>query len=108
MVLKLYYKSKQEVMTIDQKFAQLKNILQNMQHVIVAYSGGVDSAFLLKIAVDVLGDNAYGVLAVSPTYPSREYEKAKDLADQMGAKLRIINTQEIEDENFVNNPVNRS
>lgn len=103
----MYYKSKQEVMTIDQKFAQLKNILQNMQHVIVAYSGGVDSAFLLKIAVDVLGDNAYGVLAVSPTYPSREYEKAKDLADQMGAKLRIINTQEIEDENFVNNPVNR-
>lgn len=94
-------------MTVDQKYAQLTNILHDMQHVIVAYSGGVDSAFLLKVAVDVLGDNAYGVLAVSPTYPSREYEKAKDLANQMGARLRIINTNEIEDENFVNNPVNR-
>lgn len=94
-------------MTVDEKFAQLKKILNDMQHVIVAYSGGVDSAFLLKVAVDVLGDKAQGVLAISPTYPSREYEKAKDLASKMGANLRIINTNEIEDENFVNNPVNR-
>jgi uncharacterized protein len=94
-------------MTIEQKFARLRDILKEMQHVIVAYSGGVDSAFLLKVAVDVLGNDAYGVLAVSPTYPSREYDKAKDLANKIGAKLRIINTREIENEDFVNNPVNR-
>lgn len=94
-------------MTIEQKFARLRDILKEMQHVIVAYSGGVDSAFLLKVAVDVLGNDAYGVLAVSPTYPSSEYDKAKDLANKIGAKLRIINTREIENEDFVNNPVNR-
>lgn len=94
-------------MDLQQKYAQLKNILENMQHVVVAYSGGVDSAFLLKVSTDILGENAYGVLAVSPTYPSREYQKAIDLAERMGAKLRIIKTHELEDEDFVNNPVNR-
>lgn len=94
-------------MDLQQKYAQLKNILENMQHVVVAYSGGVDSAFLLKVSTDIIGENAYGVLAVSPTYPSREYQKAIDLAERMGAKLRIIKTHELEDEDFVNNPVNR-
>jgi uncharacterized protein len=78
-----------------------------MGEVTVAYSGGVDSTFLLKVATDVLKDKAVGVLAVSPTFPSREYERAIEVAESFGATLRIIDTNELEDENFVNNPVNR-
>ena len=94
-------------MDTNQKFQALKELLSEMGHVIVAYSGGVDSAFLLKVAHDVLGDKAHGVLAISPTYPSREYEKAKEVARLIGARLRIINTNELEDDNFIKNPVNR-
>jgi uncharacterized protein len=78
-----------------------------MGEVTVAYSGGVDSTFLLKVATEVLREKAMGVLAVSPTFPSREYDRAIEVAESFGASLRIINTHELEDDNFINNPVNR-
>lgn len=94
-------------MTTEEKYQALERILKEMEQVIVAYSGGVDSAFLLKVAVDTLGKNAFGVLAVSPTYPSREYRKAIETAKIIGARLEIIETNEINDPKFVENPVNR-
>lgn len=90
-----------------EKYENLKTILKEMGQVIVAYSGGVDSSFLLKVAFDVLGENAMGVLAVSASFPSREYKRALDLAKQIGVHLEVIHTHEIEDPRYVENPVNR-
>jgi uncharacterized protein len=94
-------------MTTDKKYSKLQNILYSMGEVVVAYSGGVDSTFLLKTAFDVLGDKAIGVLAISPTFPSREYESAKEIAAKIGAKIEIIETRELENETYRSNPVNR-
>jgi pyridinium-3,5-biscarboxylic acid mononucleotide sulfurtransferase len=94
-------------MTTEEKYQALKRILKEMGQVIVAYSGGVDSAFLLKVAVDTLGEKAFGVLAVSPTYPSREYKKAMETARVIGARLEVIETHEIDDPKFIENPINR-
>lgn len=92
---------------MEEKYQKLVDILKEMGEVVVAYSGGVDSTFLLKVATDILGEKASGVLAVSPSYPSRELEFAIQLADQMGAKVKIIETHETEQENYLQNPVNR-
>lgn len=92
---------------ISEKYSKLQKILRELEEVVVAFSGGVDSAFLLKAAYDTLGDKAQAVLAVSPTYPSREYEKAKEVAAMIGARLSIIETYEMEDETFRSNPINR-
>ena len=94
-------------MKTGDKLTHLKALLEEMGEVTVAYSGGVDSTFLLKVATDVLKDKAIGVLAVSPTFPSREYKRAIEVAESFGASIRIIDTNELEDDNFVNNPVNR-
>ena len=90
-----------------EKLAKLKSLLMDMDEVTVAYSGGVDSTFLLKVATDTLKDTAMGVLAVSPTFPAREYDRAIEVAQSFGASVKIIDTHELEDDNFVKNPVNR-
>ncbi len=94
-------------MNTEEKYRKLRVILQDMKQAVVAYSGGVDSTFLLKVATDVLGENAFGVLAISPTYPSREYDVAIEQAGKMGVRIEIIETQETEEQRFLENPVNR-
>jgi len=92
----------------EDKLTTLKSILEEMGNVVVAYSGGVDSAFLLKVAADTLGpENVKAVLAVSPTYPSREYDRAMKTASLIGVKVDIIHTKEVDDPKFRNNPINR-
>lgn len=87
---------------------KLKKILKSLKSIVIAYSGGVDSTFLLKMAVDMLGrENVLAVTAKSETYPRREFKEAKNLAKQIGAKHKIINTSELNIKGFKNNPINR-
>jgi len=73
----------------------------------VAFSGGVDSTFLLKVAHDVLGENVLAVIASSETYPQREEKEALRLAKELNVRFRIIHTHELENPDFVNNPPQR-
>jgi uncharacterized protein len=92
----------------SEKLARLRSILNEMGNVVIAYSGGVDSAFLLKVAVDTLGaSQVKAILAISPTYPSREYDRALETAAAIGVQVEIIHTKEVDDPKFVNNPVDR-
>ncbi|MFC1556261.1 ATP-dependent sacrificial sulfur transferase LarE [candidate division KSB1 bacterium] len=94
-------------MSFEDKFETLKNILREMGGVVIGYSGGVDSTFLLKTAVEVINDNALGVIARSATYPEHEYKEAVELAREMGARIRVIQTEEDKNPKFTENPVNR-
>ncbi|MBI5144822.1 MAG: ATP-dependent sacrificial sulfur transferase LarE [Candidatus Omnitrophica bacterium] len=89
------------------KLRKLKKILQAMDSVLVAYSGGIDSTFLLKIAHEVLKDKVLAVTANSPTYPPEELTFSKRMARILGARHKIIQTQELQDARFIANPVNR-
>lgn len=89
------------------KYEQLQAILHEMESVLVAYSGGVDSALLLKVAYDVLGKRALGVIASSPAYAAEETEEAINTAKQMGIPLLTIETHELEDERYIANDLNR-
>ena len=68
------------------KFDKLKDILLDMQKVLVAFSGGVDSTFLVKVADEVLGDNVLAVIATSETYPETEKKEAVRLAQEIGVR----------------------
>ncbi len=93
---------------LQTKYDQLKTILRGMESAAVAYSGGVDSTFLLRVAVDELGaDRVLGIIAVSESYPARELEEAKQLAREMGARIRLIETEELTNPDYASNPVNR-
>jgi len=90
------------------KIKKLKEILQKMSRVLVAYSGGVDSTFLLKVAVDTLGrDNVLAVTAKSETYSLSELKDAVKNVKKISARHIIISTQELKNPNFYKNPVNR-
>lgn len=91
----------------QKKFENLKDALRNMGKVLVAYSGGVDSTFLLRVARDVLGDNVLAVIASSETYPEKEQKEALSIAESMHVRYKVIRTKELDDPNFKNNPPER-
>jgi uncharacterized protein len=78
-----------------------------MASVLVAYSGGVDSALLLKVARDTLGERALGAIAASPAYADEETREALSVAATMGIPVLTVQTHELEDERYVVNDLNR-
>ncbi|MFH1612127.1 MAG: ATP-dependent sacrificial sulfur transferase LarE [bacterium] len=89
------------------KINKLQEILKNMKSVLIAYSGGVDSTFLLKIAKDVLKENVFAVIAKSETYPEREYKEAIKLVKNLKVEYLTITTKELLNQNFFTNSQER-
>ncbi len=87
------------------KRRKVENILRDLRSVLVAYSGGADSALLLRLARDTLGDRAQGAIAVSESIPADEVEAAVAVAREMGVALHVVQTREFENERYrANNP----
>lgn len=94
-------------MTPLDKENELRRYVRCLNSLAIAYSGGVDSTYLLKIAVDELGDNVLAVTATSSTYPERELKKAQSLAERIGARHMLVKSEETEIPEFKNNPPDR-
>lgn len=91
-----------------EKYRKLQDILREMDTVVVAFSGGVDSTFLLKAAVDTLGENnVLAVTADSETYPSSELLEAQELAKRIGVTHQVIETSELAIPGYTENDKNR-
>ncbi len=110
-MLDIHHVNSDDLETLDAetrvKYERLQTILRDMESVLVAYSGGVDSALLLKVAHDVLGMRAKGAIASSPAYAAEETEEALAVAEQMGISVITLETHELEDERYVVNDFNR-
>ena len=94
-------------LALTDKHAALRRILEGIPSLIVAYSGGVDSAYLAHLATDVLGSRALCVTADSPSYPDRHRQLALRLAARFGFHHEIIHTAELERPEYRANPANR-
>ncbi|UZQ82036.1 ATP-dependent sacrificial sulfur transferase LarE [Thermoanaerobacter sp. RKWS2] len=92
---------------LRQKLNALKSYIKEMGSLAVAYSGGVDSTFLIKVAHDVLGDKALAVTARSSTYPEREFNEAIKCIQEIGARHIVITSEELDIVGFSSNPIDR-
>ncbi len=90
-----------------EKLNALKKELSRYDNLIIAYSGGLDSALLLRVAYMVLKEKVLAVISDSPSIPRLELESAISFAKNMGARLRVINTAELENSEYAKNPDNR-
>ncbi|KNZ70441.1 queuosine synthesis-like protein [Thermincola ferriacetica] len=108
MLSRLAIEKEREIkMNLTEKLDILKENLRNMESLVVAFSGGVDSTFLLKVAYDELKENVLAVTARSSTYPEREYREAVSFIEKLGARHMVIMPEELDIDGFSKNPVNR-
>tara|TARA_B100000686_G_scaffold352450_1_gene454480 strand:- start:136 stop:945 length:810 start_codon:yes stop_codon:yes gene_type:complete len=94
-------------MTLAEKKQHLELTFRDMESVVVAFSGGVDSALVTALAFRVLGDRALAVTAKSESLPGRELIDSKKIAREIGIRHRIISTQEMKNPEYSSNPINR-
>jgi uncharacterized protein len=90
-----------------QKLDRLKTLFAEMENALIAYSGGIDSTLIAKIAFDVLGDRAIAVTAESPSLLPEDLEDARIQAAEIGIAHKVVQTHEMDNPNYSSNPVNR-
>lgn len=93
--------------TVEKKLVHLKEVLSSLESACVAFSGGVDSTFLLSMAKEVLGNNVIAVTATSPTYPEHELKEARALAESLNVRHIVISSNELEIPGFSENRPDR-
>jgi pyridinium-3,5-biscarboxylic acid mononucleotide sulfurtransferase len=92
---------------VELKLERLRNLFIEMEQALIAYSGGIDSTLVAKIAYDILGERALAVTAKSPSLLPEELEDAIDQAQSIGIAHQIVETHEMDNPNYASNPVNR-
>lgn len=98
----------ESAMTLQEKFDRLRELLKEMGSAVIAFSGGVDSTFLLRVARDVLGsEEVIALTATSPTYPQYEFEESRKLAARLKVRQLVVESNELEIPGFSQNDPRR-